>query len=260
MCRTHIPLDSTLLIVDGIPAVDINSKWYGETHVGMPTPEAVRALYELIGENSQAFVFAHERYGLRNANSTAEALQNRHFNLMLERAFGENPPSFHVELGWPRLFRSSKGLQRPVPHGIYGYQRTRMVGREETPTLITLFSEFYWNDFYDEIGVRTTSEFRYQEHDITDAYMLRGIVRTLQTHLGLLRFTKRTPGAPESIKALLGDADLASRYYQRVALITWIDARPVVSAFVDVNDYTGHVLCLHDSYACEDYPNCAEIR
>ena len=253
-------LDSTLLIVDGIPAVDQESKWYLKTHHGMPTPEAMRSLYDLIGEDSQAFVFAHERYGRRDNNSTAESLQNRHFNTMMERAFGSNPPSFYVELGWPRLFRSPGIYGHAAPRGLYGYQRLRRPHREETPTLITLFSEFYWNDFYDEIGARTSDEHGHIEHDITDVQIVRGVVRALQTNLGLLRFTKLTPGAPQSIKTLLMEAKLESRFFQNVALITWEGALPVVSEFVDVEVYTGHVECEHDSYACESYPSCARTR
>lgn len=260
MHRSHGALDSTLLIVNDIPAVDASSKWYGKTHHGMPTPEALRPLYDLIGEDSQAFVFAHQYYGVRDANSTAEMLQNRHFNMMLERAFGDNPPSLYVELGWPRLFRQSGIYGHATPPGIYGYQRKRMARKEEAPTLITLLSEFYWNDFYDEIGARTCDDFGHVAHDITDAQILHGIVRTLQTNLGLLRFTKRTPGVPESIKTLLGDAKLESMFYQHVALITWDGIQPVISELVDVEIYTGHTQCEHDSYACEDYPSCARTR
>lgn len=257
MCRTHTALDGTLLIVDNIPSVDRNSQWYGKTHYGMPIPEAVRSLYDLIGEDSQAFVFADQHYGLLDNNGTAEALLDRHFNEMMERAFGSNPPRFYVELGWPRLYSySRKGIYRsPRPTGLYGHERRRALNTEETPTLITLFSEFYWNDFYDEICARTTPTSRYEEHDITAAQLLRGVVRTLQTNLGVIRFNKTMEGVPPNLETLLKNATLASKHYQRVALITWSDSHPVISTIVTVDQYSGPTRCSCGDLNCSN-PDC----
>ena len=251
-------LDQTLLIVDNIPSVDRSSPLYGKTHFGMPTPEALRRLYDLIGEDSQAFVFAHQYYGMLDNNGTGEALLNRSFHDIMGRAFGSNPPSHYVELGWPRLYcYNRQGVYASTKRTeLYGYQRRHTSHVEETPTLITLFSEFYWNDFYDEIGARTDPKSREIKHDITKAQLLRGIVRTLQVNLGIIRFNKYMKEAPPDLETLLQNATLASMYFQHVALVTWEDGHPVVSAFVDVDNYTGILLCACGGFGCRECPDC----
>lgn len=251
--RQSTALDHTLLIVNNIPGVDENSELHLSTHYGMPLPEALRNLYALTGVASQAFAFAHTYYSFKG-NTTNESIFDDLVSEVMEQAFGSNPPSLFVELGWERSF--PQGVRHAVSPGIYGYEHRRAGRVMVAPPRINVFSEFHWNDFYDEIGARNLATYRWQDHEITDDALLRGIVRVLQTQLGIIRLNKTMKGIPPNIETLLQHSVLQSKYYRRVALITWDGIQPIVQTLVDVDDYTGPTPCECGDFYCEDYPVC----
>jgi hypothetical protein len=250
--RQSTALDHTLLIVDNIPAVDKNSEHYGKTYYGMPLPEAMRNLYNLIGVASQAFVFAHTYFSFRGS-ATSEAIFDDLVAEMMEQAFGSNPPSLFVELGWERSF--TEGVRHATNSGLYGYEHARVNNQPVSPTLINVFSEFHWNDFYDLIGANSADDFVYEPHGITDDMVTRGVLRVLQSELGIIRSNRTDASWSGELSALLRHTTIRSRHYQRIALIKWKGVQPIVH-MTATTDYSGPVPCECGDFGCEDHPDC----
>lgn len=253
--RDHSARDHTLLIVDDIPHVGPGSPLYLKTHCGLPEPAALRNLYALIGQASQAFVFSHYYHSVNGTNSTGEAIFNRHIATMLQRAFGSRPPSFFIELGWRPMYPLQGHRQTT---GLYGHQHRyeHELGRTTGPTLINLFSEFHWNKFYDQF--RGTRESGKSEHQITERDVYEGALRVLQDELGIVEFRQTLQHDPMTFEALLDYGVLKSPYFRRVAYVTWEGVYPIVERSANT-DYSGPMPCQCGDFDCEDYPDCVVL-
>lgn len=247
-----IALDRTLLIVDNIPGVDENSELHLTTHYGMPLPAAMRNLYNLIGVASQAFVFAHTYFSFKGS-TTNESIFDDLVAEMMEQAFGSNPPSLFVELGWKRKF--AEGVRHAASPGIYGYEHARVNDKPVSPTLINIFSEFHWNDFYSLIGAHSTDDFVYEPHGITDDMVARGVLRVLQSELGIIRSNRTDANWSGELSTLLRHSAIRSRHYQHIALIKWKGIQPIIHMTVNT-DYSGPVPCECGDFGCEEHPDC----